>query len=102
MEQASDAEALIAMKAQGALLHPLLGPTPVGGIIGCPLAFVHAGRALRPIDEHQVGEGYRGRAAAARTIAGVITGLWVIAGVIALPPILVALLEILMREGFFY
>jgi hypothetical protein len=102
MVHASDAEAFIAKIAHDALICALLTATGVGGIIGCPLAFFYAGRGLRLIDEHGVSEEYRGRAAAARTIAGVITGLWVIAGVIALPPILVALLEILMREGFFY
>jgi hypothetical protein len=38
----------------------------------CPLAFVRANQALRLIDEHQVGEQYRGTAQAARIIAPVI------------------------------
>jgi hypothetical protein len=88
MEQASDAEALIAKKAQGALMYALLTATGVGGIIGCPLAFMYAGQALRLIDEHGAGEGYRGRAMAARTIAGVVTGLWVVGLVCILSAVL--------------
>lgn len=74
----NDMEAVVARKAQGALMYALMTATGVAAIVVCPLAFFYAGQALRLIQEHGVGEQYRGRAVAARAIAGAITGLWVL------------------------
>lgn len=79
VEHVSDIEAVIAKKAQGALMYALFSVTGVGALICCPLAFVYAGQALRLIDEHGVGEQHRGKAKAARIISGVFTLLWVAA-----------------------
>jgi hypothetical protein len=79
VEHVSDVEAVIAKKAQGALMYALFSVTGVGALICCPLAFVYAGQALRLMDEHGVGEQHRGKAKAARIIAGAFTLLWVAA-----------------------
>ena len=79
VEPASDVEAVIAKKAQGALMYALFSATGVGALICCPLAFVYASQALRLIDQHGVGEQHRGKARAARAIAAVATLLWVVA-----------------------
>jgi len=65
-------EPIIAKKAQGSLIYALLGILGFSAIVVCPLAFIRANQALRLIDEHQVGEQYRGTAKAARIIAPVI------------------------------
>jgi len=67
-----DVEAIIAKKSQGSLIYALLGILGFSAILVCPLAFIRANQALRLIDEHQVGERYRGTAKAARIIASII------------------------------
>ena len=77
VEPTSDTEAVIAKKAQGALMYALFSATGVAALICCPLAFVYASQALRLIDEHGIGEQHRRKAQAARVVAGVLTLLWV-------------------------
>jgi hypothetical protein len=65
-------EAVIAKKAQGSLIYALLGILGFTALVVCPLAFIRAGQALRLIDEHKVGERYRGTANTARVVAVVV------------------------------
>lgn len=74
----SDIEAQIAKKAQGALMYAIFSMFGVASIIVCPLAFIYATQALRLIDQHQVGEQYRGRANTARLLAGLSALFWLV------------------------
>lgn len=65
-------EAQIAHLSQGSLIYALLGLLGFTAIVVGPLAFIRASRAVRMIDEHQVGEKHRGKAQAARVLAVVI------------------------------
>lgn len=78
IEPASDIEAVISKKAQGALMYAIFSATGFAAVICCPLAFVYASQALRLIDEHGIGEQHRRKAQAARVVAAVATLLWVV------------------------
>lgn len=77
IEPASDTEAIIAKKTQRALAYAIM--SPVFPPIFCPLSLVNANQALKSIDQHGLGEQYRGRAKASRIIAIVLTLLWITA-----------------------
>jgi hypothetical protein len=78
VEHATAEEALIAKKADGAVMYTVLTGTGLGAVIGCPLAFVYANQALRLIEEHGVGDQYRRKARIAKVVAAVVTLLWVV------------------------
>lgn len=72
VDEKTQIEALIAKKAQGALIYSLLGILGFTALIVCPLAFIYATQALRLIEKHKLGEVHRRTAYAARAIASVI------------------------------
>ena len=75
----NDVEAIIIKKAQGALVYALLNITGFTALICCPLSLVYARQASRLIDQHGIGEQYRGKIKIARAIAGITTLLWIAA-----------------------
>lgn len=77
VQHSDNVEATIAKKANGSLIYALLTATGFAAIIFCPLAFIYASQAIKLINEHGVGEQYRGKAKTARVIAGAATLLWI-------------------------
>lgn len=69
-------EVEIARKTNGSALYVLLGLFGVTGLVLCPLAYIRTTEALRMIDEHHMGEKYRGRAKAVRIGAILVLGGW--------------------------
>ena len=79
VEAKNDLEAMIANKAQGALIYALFSFTGFATVIGAPLAWIYANQVLKLIDEHGVGKQYRTKANTARLIAASAVFLWLVA-----------------------
>ena len=71
-----DIEAAIRKKVQGSTIYVFLGLLGFVGILLCPLSFIRCGQALRMINEHGVGEGYRKLARQIRVASAVLFVIW--------------------------
>lgn len=76
VEATNTIEAVIASKANGALMYAIFSMTGVATLSGAPLAWIYANQALKLIDEHQTGEQYRSKANIARVIGALTVLFW--------------------------
>jgi flagellar basal body-associated protein FliL len=74
----AEIEAEIGRKVQGSFIYLLLSGLGFTSIVVCPLAYIRTTKALRMIEEHGVGERYRGAAKIVRVLSAAVLLFWIV------------------------